>query len=169
MVCVVVPEYKLRPAFEKDFEFVFQLNKTNMRRYVELLRGWDDAAEREDMRCGFRPGVDHIIMCGGEDIGRLSVDRYPDRIEIRHIEILPQYQGQGIGSRIISDILNEARELGVPVTLTVLNLNPARRLYERLGFRKVDEYDAGPKGIKIRMKADWSESRPSSARSVCGE
>lgn len=31
--------YSLRPATGDDFEFVFQLNKANMRKYVELVRG----------------------------------------------------------------------------------------------------------------------------------
>lgn len=147
--------YGLRPASAEDFEFVFQLNKANMRRYVELLRGWDDDAEREDIRAGFQPGVDQIITVSGEDVGRLRVERYRDCIEIRHIEILPGYQGRGIGSEIIRDVLREAREAGLPVVLTVLSLNhPARRLYERLGFREVERFDAGPKGIKIRMRAD---------------
>ena len=82
------------------------------------------------------------------------MSRHPDRIEIRHIEILPEFQGKGLGSQIIRDILAEGRKAGLPVTLTVLSLNPARRLYERLGFKRVDEYDAGPKGIKIRMRAE---------------
>lgn len=150
----IVAAYELRPASEADFGFVFRLNKTNMRRYVEILRGWDDDAEREDLRSGFRPGVDQIITLAGEDIGRLVVERFPDRIEIRHIEILPEYQGRGIGSQVILDVLREAREAGLPVTLTVLNMNPARRLYERLGFRAVEEFDAGPKGIKVRMRAE---------------
>jgi len=146
--------YGLRPAVAEDFEFVFQLNKANMYRYVELLRGWNDDAEREDMRHSFRPGAEQIITFAGRDIGRLAVERHPDRIEIRHIEILPEFQGKGLGSQIIRDILAEGRKAGLPVTLTVLSLNPARRLYERLGFKRVDEYDAGPKGIKIRMRAE---------------
>ena len=48
-------QYTLRPSEQDDFEFVFQLNKTNMRRYVELLRGWDDDAERAAMRHQFQP------------------------------------------------------------------------------------------------------------------
>lgn len=149
-------KYGLRPATAEDFEFVFQLNKVNMYRYVEELRGWNDTFERADLRLGFRPGVDQIITLGDQNIGRLLVVRHPDCVEIRHIEILPQYQKRGIGTRIILDVLQDAREQGLPVTLTVLSINPARRLYERLGFREVEAFDAGPKGIKIRMRADVS-------------
>ncbi len=52
----------LRESNEDDFEFVFQLNKANMQKYVQMLRGWDDEAEREDMRRHFRSGTDQIII-----------------------------------------------------------------------------------------------------------
>jgi ribosomal protein S18 acetylase RimI-like enzyme len=146
-------KYTLRKSNEDDFEFVFDLNKANMRKYVEALRGWDDEAEREDMRRHFRPGSDRIIALDGKDIGRLAVDCYADRIDLRHIEILPECQGQGIGTAIIRDILGEARQAKLPVTLIVLDMNPAKRLYERLGFRTVEEIDARQKGIKCRMAA----------------
>jgi len=43
--------------------------------------------------------------------------------------------------------------VNLTVTLMVLNVNPAKRLYERLGFRTVEELDTGQKGIKCRMEA----------------
>jgi ribosomal protein S18 acetylase RimI-like enzyme len=149
-------QYTLRAAKADDFEFVFQLNKANMRGYVEQLRGWDDEAERADMRRHFQPGAEQIIVFDGQDIGRLAVTRHPDRIDLRHIELLPQYQRQGIGTAIIQALLREARQAHLPATLMVLKLNPAQRLYERLGFRTVEQIDAGPKGIKCRMEAPAS-------------
>lgn len=148
--------YTLRESKEDDFEFVFRLNKANMQKYVQMLRGWDDEAEREDMRRHFQPGSDQIIILDGKDVGRLAVDYYPDRIELRHIEILPAYQGRGLGGAIIQDILEEARQVNLPVTLMVLKVNPAKRLYERLGFRTVEEIETGQKGIKCRMEATAS-------------
>ena len=53
-------------------------------------------------------------------------------------EIALQYQGRGIGTALIGDLLAEANEGGVPVRLRVLRTDrPASRLYERLGFRSV--------------------------------
>jgi ribosomal protein S18 acetylase RimI-like enzyme len=48
------------------------------------------------------------------------------------VEVLPEWQGQGIGTRVVSRVVQEAG--GVPVSLHVLKGNPARALYERLGF-----------------------------------
>ncbi len=40
---------------------MFQLNKTNMQKYVELEREWDGEADRVDMWRKFVPGRDQII------------------------------------------------------------------------------------------------------------
>lgn len=143
--------YTLRPSNQDDFEFIFELNKTNMRGYVEQLRGWDDEAERADMRRQFQPGADSIILIEDKAVGILGVDRYASRIDLRHIEILPAYQRRGLGTAIIRDIIAQAQQSKVPVTLMVLRINPAKRLYERLGFRTVEEVDTGPTGVKCRM------------------
>jgi RimJ/RimL family protein N-acetyltransferase len=48
-------------------------------------------------------------------------------------------QRQGIGTSVIQQVLDEARRSGKPVALQVLKVNPARRLYERLGFSVTGE------------------------------
>ncbi len=145
-------QYTLRSATADAFEFVFQLNKTNMKKYVDVLRGWEDGAERADKHRYFRPGRDQIISLAGRNAGILVVDRSPVNIHLTHIELLPEYQGRGIGTAIIREILEEARHANLPATLMVLTMNPARRLYERLGFKTVGEIDMGKTGVKHSMR-----------------
>lgn len=54
---------------------------------------------------------------------------------------MPAYQRRGIGAAILRDVIAEARAGGHAVALRVLKVNPARRLYERLGFAVVGESD----------------------------
>ena len=69
------------------------------------------------------------------------------RIELRpatvddfdFIAVTPDLQGQGIGTSVIHQVLDEAKRSGKPVALQVLKVNPARRLYERLGFSVTGE------------------------------
>lgn len=132
--------FELRPSTGNDFEFVYRLNESSFRRYVERARGWDESAERRAMRALFRPGVDMIVVANGYDIGIFAVDRYETKLHLRHVELLPEYAGREIGSALIRDLLDEARDLGLPVTLRVTKANTnARRLYERLGFRTFGE------------------------------
>jgi GNAT superfamily N-acetyltransferase len=132
-------QFWLRPSTEDDFEFVFQLNKINMRHYVEQLRGWDDVAERCDMQQKFYPGCDQTIVIDSNDAGIFGVDRKSNMIELRHIEILPKYQRLGVGTALINNLLNDARQAKLPVLLCVLKMNPVLHLYESLGFRITGE------------------------------
>jgi len=55
------------------------------------------------------------------------------------IALLPEHRGQGVGGELMGDLLAEGEEKGLPVTIHVERFNPALRLYERLGFRHVEE------------------------------
>jgi ribosomal protein S18 acetylase RimI-like enzyme len=48
-------------------------------------------------------------------------------------------QRQGIGTRVLQMLTEEARRVGKPITLGVVKINPARRLYERLGYPRTHE------------------------------
>lgn len=141
-------QYFLRPSTPEDFEFVYQLNEQAMRPYIEPLRGWDAAAERQDVQQWFHPGQDQIIVIQGKDAGILAIEQRPAALHLRLLELLPAYQKQGIGTAVISDLLRQAQTANLTVTLGVLKHNPARRLYERLGFVVTGETE-----IKYRMSA----------------
>jgi ribosomal protein S18 acetylase RimI-like enzyme len=55
------------------------------------------------------------------------------------IQLMPSLQGKGIGTRLLQSLVQEAREAGAGLKLSVLKANPARRLYERMGFVVVEE------------------------------
>lgn len=141
-------QYALRPSTPEDFEFVYQLNEQAMRPYIEPMRGWNEAAERQDVQQWFRPGHDKIIVVQGEDAGIVAIEQRPDTLHLRLLELLPAYQRQGIGTAIITKLLQQAQTANLTVTLGVLKHNPARRLYERLGFVVTGETE-----IKYRMSA----------------
>ena len=55
-------------------------------------------------------------------------------IELRNDFLLPEFQRRGIGSRLVTDVHGLARSKGKGVRLTVIRCNPAKKLYDRLGF-----------------------------------
>lgn len=71
---------------------------------------------------------------GCQVVGRLWVDRRPDELHLLDISLLPAARGQGLGSRLLGELMDEVRAPGRRVTISVEIHNPARRLYERLGF-----------------------------------
>jgi len=78
-----------------------------------------------------------VIEQAGVPVGRLYRDRRPDEIRVVDIALLTTARGQGVGGDIMQDILNEAKSAGLQVCIHVEHTNPARRLYDRLGFRLV--------------------------------
>jgi len=55
------------------------------------------------------------------------------------IAVLPELIGQGIGSALMSHLIEAARGQVSAIVLTVRSDNPAKKLYERLGFVEIDE------------------------------
>jgi ribosomal protein S18 acetylase RimI-like enzyme len=84
----------------------------------------------------FRLGVSLIIV-GGESAGWLRIERNADHFRLDYLVLAPEYQRRGIGGAIVGNLLRSATEQGLPVRLNVLRVNPAKALYERLGFREV--------------------------------
>ena len=79
-----------------------------------------------------------VIELEGCPIGRLYIDRGEDDIRVTDIALLPEFRGRGIGRMLMEEILAESATTGKRVTIYVEHYNPARRLYDRLGFRHVD-------------------------------
>jgi ribosomal protein S18 acetylase RimI-like enzyme len=80
-----------------------------------------------------------LILQDGEPIGRLYVDRREDEHRIIDISLLDTHRGQGIGGKIMQDLLDEAVAAGKLVRIHVEHNNPAMHLYDRLGFKKIEE------------------------------
>jgi ribosomal protein S18 acetylase RimI-like enzyme len=55
------------------------------------------------------------------------------------IAVLPEFRGMGIGSQLLTHLLEQAQALYPAVCLSVSPGNPALRLYQRIGFTIVDE------------------------------
>jgi ribosomal protein S18 acetylase RimI-like enzyme len=53
------------------------------------------------------------------------------------IGVKPNARGQGVGEKLMRALIGEAARHGLGLCLSVRSENPARRLYERLGFREI--------------------------------
>jgi ribosomal protein S18 acetylase RimI-like enzyme len=81
-----------------------------------------------------------IIQADGEDSGWIVVSESPDLLYLSEILVLPEMRERGIGTAAIGQVLASADSTRRRVLLHVSSANPgAIRLYERLGFRRVDE------------------------------
>ncbi len=132
-------QISLRPATQEDYDFLWWLHCATLRPCIEETWGWDEQWQAQHFRDRFDPTACQIIEDGGAPIGCISVERREDGIFLSVIEITPDRQDQGIGTELVRALLDEADSRGVPVELQVLKVNPARSLYERLGFAVIGE------------------------------
>lgn len=122
----------LRPAVAKDIDWLEPFYEGLMRPYVELTHSWSEVIFRES----FNHKLVKIIQCDGSDIGMIKVEKRARFIFLGDIQIFRKYQNKGIGRKLITDVLEQARKNKLPVKLRVLKGNPAIRLYRRLGFKR---------------------------------
>jgi ribosomal protein S18 acetylase RimI-like enzyme len=131
-----------RPVADADYEYLYRLNEVTMRRYAEQTYGaWDEAVNRRIFAERWRPETMQIVVVDGQDGGLLELVPTETGLHVANIRVAPELQGQGIGTRLVAGVLRDAHSRGQSVTLRVLKVNPARRLYERLGFVVVGETD----------------------------
>ena len=138
-----------RPIRDEDREFLRRLYAST--RADELAQtGWTD--EEKASFIEFQFGAQHdyyreqfpdarfdLVLVDGAAAGRLYVDRRVDEIRLIDIALLPQFRRRGIGGRLMNQVLDEGRQAGLPVQIHVEQNNPAMRLYDRLGFERVED------------------------------
>ncbi|MCO6457617.1 MAG: GNAT family N-acetyltransferase [Pirellulaceae bacterium] len=155
-----------RPSAEADAEFLYQVYAST--RFEELAPvPWTNPQKEQFLRQQFHAQDRHykqhfprasylVVELNEKPIGRLYVDRTDNLLRIIDIALLPESRGQGIGGALVRQLLDEARASGKPVQIHVEANNPALRLYERLGFARVEDV-----GVYYRLV--WDASRvPSS-------
>lgn len=133
--------FNLRKFTEKDREFVFDVKRICYEKYVdEFYGGWNEEKQQEMFEEFLKSysGDMKIIMVCGERAGFLNGNiNDKGQYEQGNICLLPKFQGKGIGTTILIDIINS--NIGRDILLKVFKSNPAKRLYERLGFEIYDE------------------------------
>ena len=142
-----------RPATSSDTEFARISHHAAYRDVVcRQFGAWDGALQDQLFEEKWIPDQFEIVLCDGNPCGFLSVEDQPDHIYISEIVIAPQFQGRGIGSRLLNEEMQRGREAKSPLRLQVLRENRAIELYRRLGFK-----ECGTTETHIRMVWKYSE------------
>ena len=128
-----------RPATNMDADFLWRLRVASLREYVERIYGWDEGIQKTFFEDGFHPEDTRIVQFEGQDIGMYELRNRQNDHFLARIEILPEFQKRGIGSTIIQRITTDIGPSGKPLRLQVFKINPAHRLYARLGFKITGE------------------------------
>ena len=133
-------EYDLRHANPGDKEWGYQLYRRCFRDILIRQFGvWHELWQRNYFEKKWDPSKYQIVVSEGQDVGLVSVRVEEDHIFLVEIQIDPEFQNRGLGTRILRDLIAEAEARGLPLRLRVLHQNRAKNLYSRLGFSRTGE------------------------------
>lgn len=136
-----MPMYSLRPARPDDLELTYRITEDAMRAYVEATWGpWVEADQRAKHALNYQAETHRLVLVGSQVAGLLAVEEHADHVWLVKVYLFEAWRNQGIGRRLVEQVIARGRELSKPVRLRVLRVNErARSLYESLGFRVVEE------------------------------
>lgn len=140
----------LRAERDKDLAFLQNLYAASREREMALLMDWSDAQKREFLEQQFTAQHSHyrqhypqarfdVIERRGKPIGRLYVAELKRELRLIDIALMPVERNKGLGKGFCREVMAEAERLGKIVSLHVEDDNPAKKLYERMGFVVVGE------------------------------
>jgi GNAT superfamily N-acetyltransferase len=149
----------LRPSTDADREFLVGLYGSTREEelsqvpwapgQLEAFVRMQFTAQDTEYRWHNPHGSFDVVEVDGRPVGRLIVDRRPGDIRVVDISLVPTARGAGIGTRLLGDLVEEARATGRIVSIHVEAHNRAAELYARLGFAVAEDL-----GVYRRM--EWT-------------
>jgi ribosomal protein S18 acetylase RimI-like enzyme len=144
----------LRPAHTHDFDFCEALYFAGMKSVIRELK-LDRVAQVVSFRQQWEMPQVRIITFEGADIGWLQSTTRGDALFLAQLFVHASFQQRGIGTEVMNRLIEEAARARQAVELGVAKVNPALRLYQRLGFRITHE-----DGRKFYMRRDPDAGTP---------
>ncbi len=149
---------RLRPETDADLPFLMQVFASTRADELAIVP-WSEeqkrafliqqfTAQRKHYYAYFPDTAFDIIELHGTPIGRLYVDERETRVHVIDIVVMPGSRDGGIGTALLTAIQDHARARGKGVDIFVERINPAKSLYDRLGFKVIGEDD-------VYLEMDW--------------
>lgn len=137
-----------RQATEADIPLLLELRKGTMLPHLERAGAPSDQ-DSLMARVVYRLEDAQLVYLGEEFVGLFKVSRTGREWMLVQVQVAPGWQGRGLGEALVRRLQEEAAAQRCCVVLDVLKGNPARRLYERLGFVVESESEGG---LEYRMR-----------------
>ena len=139
-----------------DLDYILKLKELGMKWYIEKIYGWDIEFQKYATKQELDKHINdmRMVLVDGNIVGVTTFYEEDNKYVVGLILIHPDYQGKGIATKIISEYIDIARKDKKEIIIKTYKENPARRLYERLGF-KIYEEDK----THVHMSIDFREEK----------
>ncbi|MCF6319324.1 MAG: GNAT family N-acetyltransferase [Proteobacteria bacterium] len=134
---------------ENDMAFLIGLYKST--RWDEVMQApWDDIQRHEFLKQQFQAQHEYyqshyshseflLILKNNNPIGRVYLDREDNSICLIDIALMPKFKSQGLGTKLLKELLKEAQLTNKKIVIHVENFNPAYQWYLKHGFKQVED------------------------------
>lgn len=131
-----------RKATESDTETARKIHHEAYRDVVtEQFGAWDETVQDKFFEGDWKTGGFEMISCDNEICGYIAVDKSATVLNVREIVISPNFQGKGIGTYLLKEVIKKGKAEKIPVKIATFHKNNAVNLYKRLGFQEVEKTD----------------------------
>lgn len=143
---------------EKEYDFVYEIKKNAYKKYVEECWGtWNESLQKVYFKNFIDTYCDDlcIIQFDGCDVGFYNGTVLDNgAYEIGNVCIIPEYQGRGIGTQVLKNIIELHQEQDLYIQY--FKQNPVGKLYSRLGFVLSGESDFHFQMLKKSLNKSFS-------------
>ncbi len=108
-------------------------------------------AQNLDYEKNYPQASNDVILYKNEPAGRLIISTEDNDLHLIDIAVLSEFRGRGIGTKILQWLFEQSRRTKLPIRFYVEKINPAFRLYERLGFKTVAD-------VTSHFQMEWRDS-----------
>ena len=137
-----------------DCDFILNLKELGMKWYIEKIYGWDTDIQREKTKHEIENHKNdmRIIEIDNNDIGVTTFYEENNEYVVGLIIVHPDYRGKGVATNIIKKYIDIAKKNNKNIKIKTYKFNPAKKLYERLGFKIYKEDDT-----HVYLKIEFSK------------
>jgi len=144
---------ELRPVSPGDDQFLLSIYASTRQDELaqaewqedqkEAFLRWQFDLQRKEYEARFPDADYRVIVIDGERAGRIWTGADDEQIRLLDIALLPQFQNRGVGTALLERLKSEAQNARKALRHMVFVLNnEADRFYERLGFKKIEDFGA---------------------------
>lgn len=142
-----------RPATIADADFARSVHHRAYRDVIERQYGpWEESTQDKLFAAAWSAAAHEIVLCNDTRCGYTSIENRDDCIYVHELVVDPDFQGRGIGTNILREVMEQAISKSVPVRLRTHVTNRAANLYRRMGFQETAR-------TETHVLLEWNQER----------
>jgi ribosomal protein S18 acetylase RimI-like enzyme len=135
----MVDVMEIRNAKNDDFEKLVDIRIRAMKPSLEKVGRFDKTRATERFRKSFIPEQTILVVENEKIQGFYIITLENKRLFLNHLYIDPEFQGNGIGRKLLEQVMDIARESGKSIELEALKESRSNSFYCTNGFIKIGE------------------------------